>query len=117
MKNATGILVLLVIGSAAPAQSRPGLNDSGDCVSPCARAGGMPCRPCPPRIGPGDERWLEVVKQYGQGGDAFTASVRERAERDPSYRESDGYRNDVRASNRDRERFNAMREVARIPRD
>ena len=86
LKLCIGVALLL---QAAPlqAQALRGRNDNGECVSPCSRAGGMPCQPCLPMIGPGSDDWEKSVAQVDSGNRAFLEAARERAEHDTEYRE------------------------------
>lgn len=92
------VIACISISVSVQAQGRRGLDDNGNCVAPCSRAGGMPCRPCLPRTGPGSEQWLSEVEQFARGTDAFRLSVSRRAYADPTYRVSAQYEKDRTAA-------------------
>lgn len=107
-------LAFLFASASALAQGRKGLDDNGNCVAPCTRAGGMPCRPCLPRIGPGDDEWSVEVAQFGRESEAFRLSIRQRADSDAAYRLSRQYREDRRAAAQLQDTMKALSALTRL---
>jgi hypothetical protein len=93
------VSVILLSQLPSAALARRGLNDGGNCVEPCVKSGGRPCRPCYPRnVGPGDPEWSGTLGSARSDAEAFRAEVRDRAERDPAYRRSDEFAIDRKAA-------------------
>jgi hypothetical protein len=93
------------------AQGFAGIDDSGNCVQPCARSGGRPCAPCLPVIGPGSPQWQAAVAATAAANDEFEEAIRALAAKDSGYRRSIAYNEDRQLARRIDKSVDAMREV------
>lgn len=90
---ASATLAALCLLSPDVLQARPGLR-GGACVDPCSGPGGMPCPPCPPRVGPTESEFHAQLQRFIRERDAFAAAIRARTDSDPSYAGSARYQAD-----------------------
>jgi hypothetical protein len=97
----------------AASRGTAGINDDGVCARPCIRAGGRPCRPCLPGIGPADPNWSGAVAETAEANALFGANIREHAERDPEYRQSRDYAEDRKTFHDTREAVEGMNKVVK----